>query len=144
MIASRNLAAVAFAGGATLALLAGCAQAPSTYSPPESSLYYDPGLAAAQMQRDYSQQLNAWAAEQQRAYTEQLNAERQSYIEQLDGWRQQQQSQTQRRGRRRYANNPPGSDDGPVISDNPPTPAPVPQTSNRPECSGWWRLCHFL
>jgi hypothetical protein len=127
MIASRTLAAVAFAGGATLALLAGCAQAPSTYSQPESSLYYEPGLAAAQMRRDYLDQLNAWRRQQQQFEVEPDSAP---------------VPQAPSRPKRFRVHRAPADDDGPVISDNPP--APVPQTSNRPECSGWWRICHFL
>jgi hypothetical protein len=128
MIASRKLAAVAFAGGATLALLAGCAQAPSTYSQPESSLYYDPGLAAAQMHRDYLDQLNAWRRQQQQFEVEPDSAP---------------VAQAPSRPRR-FRVHRAAADDGPVIAEPGPTPAPVPQTSNRPECVGWWRLCHFL
>jgi hypothetical protein len=134
MITSRKLAAVVFAGGATLVWLAGCAQAPSTYRQPWS--YYDPRLDNARIQRAYID----WAAAQiQRAYLAQLNA-----------WRQQQQQlQAQSddapvteavSSRPKRVHRAPADDDGQAISDNPPTP----QKPGRPECSGFWRLCHFL
>jgi hypothetical protein len=137
MIASsRKLAAVAFAGGATLALLAGCAQAPSTYEPMPSG-YFD-----------------AWAAQQQRAYAPPMDsaevmARYRAYLEQQNAraWLYQPENApvtapAPRHGRRHY--NPRNDDDGPVIAEPVPTPAPVPQAPNRPECSGWWRLCKFL
>jgi hypothetical protein len=144
MIASRKKAAVAFAGGATLALLAGCAQMPATYQ----ALPMDDAAWAAQQQRNA-----AWDAQQQRAYAPPMDsaevmARYRAYLEQQNARRYQYQPDdapvTQaapQRGRRHYN---PRNDDGPVIAEPAPTPAPVPQTSNRPECVGWWRLCHFL
>jgi hypothetical protein len=52
-----------------------------------------------------------------------------------------------RRGQRHKNYSPPsGNDDGPVISNNPPAPAPVPKTPADPDCppGSWWDICHIL
>jgi hypothetical protein len=126
MIARRNKwASIAFAGGAALAVLSGCAQAPPTYqaAPPG---YFD-GWAA---QQNFDA-MRAYLEQQQRAET---------YFQPEPA------PVTQAAPPMHRYRPPPSDDNGPVISENPPagSSAPVPQTSDRPECSGWWRLCHFL
>jgi hypothetical protein len=133
MIASRKLAAVAFAGGATLALLAGCAQQAPPSTSYEPSGYFD---ALAAQQRLAA--MRAYLGLPQPGYSEQENARQYQYQPDTAPVTQA----APRRGRRHY--NPRNDDDGPVIAEPAPTPPPVPQQPNRPECSGWWRLCHFL
>ena len=122
MIANRKLAALAFAGGASLALLGGC----SAYAPPPT---YVSAYPASAYSYPAAPAVPEWFWHQGPGNQPDIAPVPQT---------------APRRGRRYYS--PRNDDDGPVISDNPPapTPAPVPQAPNDPDCVGWWRICHFL
>jgi hypothetical protein len=128
MIANRRVAGVAFLGGATLALLAGCAEAPVSYQPPPSTYHAAAALAAVQREAAYIEAFR-----------------RQFPVEPDDA----PAVQAPRRKRSTLRRAP--VDDSPVVSDNPPAmPAPVAKETPvakapaDPSCVGWWRVCHFL
>jgi hypothetical protein len=123
MISSRKLAAVAFVGGATLALLGGCAQSPPTYSGAMP-------MASPAAMREY---LYAEALAAQR------NAEAVAAAQQYERkfYAPPPQSRTQA----------PSYPAGAAIAGTTPAPAPQPAKPAAPrdaDCVGWWRLCRLL
>jgi hypothetical protein len=133
MIANRKLAGIAFVGGATLALLAGCVEVPATAThaqpvPLSASAIYE-------------------ILQQRRTEIEQQNALRQEFAVEPDDDAPAVQAPRRKRSTLRRA----PVDDSPVVSENPPaTPAPVAKETPvakapaDPSCVGWWRVCHFL
>jgi hypothetical protein len=124
---NRKRARIAFVGGASLALLAGCAEAPVSQPVPST---YDTADALA-------------AVEREAAYIEAFR--RQFPVEPDDA----PAVQAPRRKRSTLRRAP--VDDSPVVSENPPAkPAPVAKETPvakapaDPSCVGWWRVCHFL
>jgi hypothetical protein len=135
MIANRKLAALAFVGGAALALLGGCAaQSPATYYQPVPPRYVDPA-AVSDAWRAYIEQQDAARNAVENAVARQLQPDDGPVVQ-----------APPRRGRGHQYSPPSSDDDGPVISQNPPSPAPVPKSPSDPDCppGSWWDICRWL